>query len=209
MESSKEQILNKIRSAKVKHNTQVELPLMQPSVFVPATEPLDLYFKAELEKISGHCHIVADNTELQASLTKLFTDKNWKQTVCLDPFCQQILEQSGIYFQSSENLPKVFEVGVSGCEFLSARTGSILISSANTSGRRLPAYSNIHVVIALYSQLLPDVEDALVAIKQKYADNLPSFISNVTGPSRTADIEKTLILGAHGPKELYVFIVKS
>jgi len=44
---------------------------------------------------------------------------------------------------------------------------------------------------------------------KKYSENLPSLISVITGPSRTADIEKTLVLGAHGPKELLAMIVKN
>jgi len=44
-------------------------------------------------------------------------------------------------------------------------------------------------------------------MKRKYKDEYPSMISLITGPSRTADIEKTLIIGAHGPKEVYVFLI--
>ncbi|MCK5078809.1 MAG: LUD domain-containing protein, partial [Bacteroidales bacterium] len=49
--------------------------------------------------------------------------------------------------------------------------------------------------------------DALKGMKEKYGQDLPSMISLITGPSRTADIEKTLVMGAHGPRELYVFLV--
>jgi L-lactate dehydrogenase complex protein LldG len=45
-------------------------------------------------------------------------------------------------------------------------------------------------------------------IRKKYEDGFPSLISFITGPSRTADIEKTLVMGAHGPKELYVFLIE-
>jgi L-lactate dehydrogenase complex protein LldG len=51
------------------------------------------------------------------------------------------------------------------------------------------------------------VKDALVLMKEKYKDNLPSLITFATGPSRTADIEKTLVVGVHGPKEVYCFLV--
>ena len=52
-----------------------------------------------------------------------------------------------------------------------------------------------------------DIKDGFKLLKNKYGNRLPSMISNVTGPSRTADIEKTLVLGAHGPKELFVFLL--
>ncbi|HNU15372.1 MAG TPA: LUD domain-containing protein, partial [Chitinophagaceae bacterium] len=44
---------------------------------------------------------------------------------------------------------------------------------------------------------------------EKYGNNLPSLITFATGPSRTADIEKTLVVGVHGPKEVYLFLVES
>jgi L-lactate dehydrogenase complex protein LldG len=52
-----------------------------------------------------------------------------------------------------------------------------------------------------------DVKDALQLIKKRYEGQLPSLISFATGPSRTADIEKTLVVGVHGPKEVYCFLV--
>jgi L-lactate dehydrogenase complex protein LldG len=45
-------------------------------------------------------------------------------------------------------------------------------------------------------------------MKDKYGQQLPSVISLATGPSRTADIEKTLVVGVHGPKEVYLFLVE-
>jgi L-lactate dehydrogenase complex protein LldG len=62
-------------------------------------------------------------------------------------------------------------------------------------------------VLAYTSQLVPDLKDAFKLIKEKYGQQIPSMISTITGPSRTADIEKTLVLGAHGPKELFVFLL--
>jgi L-lactate dehydrogenase complex protein LldG len=46
-------------------------------------------------------------------------------------------------------------------------------------------------------------------MKNKYKNDLPSLITFATGPSRTADIEKTLVVGVHGPKEVYLFLVEA
>ena len=54
-------------------------------------------------------------------------------------------------------------------------------------------------------QLLGDLPDAFALLKKKYASNYPSFISFITGPSRTGDIERILVLGAHGPRKLTIF----
>jgi L-lactate dehydrogenase complex protein LldG len=65
----------------------------------------------------------------------------------------------------------------------------------------------VHIVVAYTSQIVTDLKDGFKLLKDKYGGNIPSMITNVTGPSRTADIEKTLVLGAHGPKELFVFLL--
>ena len=98
------------------------------------------------------------------------------------------------------------EVGITDCEFLVARTGSVIVSSFN-SGRKMNIFPPVHIVIAHRSQLVSYLDDAYRQILQKYNNNLPSLISTITGPSRTSDIEKTLVLGAHGPKQLLVFLL--
>jgi L-lactate dehydrogenase complex protein LldG len=68
-------------------------------------------------------------------------------------------------------------------------------------------YAPVHICVAYTSQLVYDIKDGLERVKEKYRDNLPSLITLATGPSRTADIEKTLVVGVHGPKEVYCFVV--
>jgi L-lactate dehydrogenase complex protein LldG len=53
-----------------------------------------------------------------------------------------------------------------------------------------------------------DIKEGLLNLREKYAGKLPSLITMATGPSRTADIEKTLVVGVHGPSEVYVFLVE-
>jgi L-lactate dehydrogenase complex protein LldG len=82
-----------------------------------------------------------------------------------------------------------------------------MVSNENAAGRRLSIFPHHHIVIARTGQLVLDLKDAFKLINNNYGDQLPSMISTITGPSRTADIEKTLVLGAHGPKELFVFLI--
>jgi L-lactate dehydrogenase complex protein LldG len=81
------------------------------------------------------------------------------------------------------------------------------MSAAQPSGRTTSVYAPIHICIAFTNQLVYDVKDGLSLVKEKYNDKLPSLITFATGPSRTADIEKTLVVGVHGPKEVYCFLV--
>jgi L-lactate dehydrogenase complex protein LldG len=99
------------------------------------------------------------------------------------------------------------DLSITSCEALVARTGSMVLS-ARTGGRTTSVYAPVHVCIARTSQLVFDVKDALQLMKSKYPEGLPSQVSFATGPSRTADIEKTLVVGVHGPKEVYCFLLE-
>ena len=81
------------------------------------------------------------------------------------------------------------------------------MSAAQQSGRTVSVYAPIHICIAYTNQLVYDLRDSLQLLKDRYADNFPSLITYASGPSRTADIEKTLVTGVHGPKEVYLFLV--
>lgn len=82
-----------------------------------------------------------------------------------------------------------------------------MVSSGLSSGRRLNFFPEKHLVVAYASQLVPETKDALISMREKYNGKLPSMITQISGASRTADIEKTLVMGMHGPKEIYVFFV--
>ena len=90
---------------------------------------------------------------------------------------------------------------------LIAQAGSVLVSSRSSGGRALSVLPPHHIVLARREQLLPDLPAAFALLRNKYASDYPSLISFITGPSRTGDIERILVLGAHGPKKLTILCV--
>lgn len=99
------------------------------------------------------------------------------------------------------------DAGLTECECLVAQTGSICVSALSSGGRTLSVLPPHHVVIARRRQLVPDLSAAYELLAKKYAPNYPSFMTFITGASRTGDIERILVLGAHGPKKLTVLLV--
>jgi L-lactate dehydrogenase complex protein LldG len=138
----------------------------------------------------------------------LIRKQNWEKVYCVEDNLIQ-----SFYTQLEDRLTKKdladCDVAITGCELLVARTGSIVMSAAQPSGRTTSVYAPIHICIAYTSQLVYDLKEALQLVKDKYKEQLPSLITFATGPSRTADIEKTLVVGVHGPKEVYLFLVES
>lgn len=98
------------------------------------------------------------------------------------------------------------DVGITGCDVLVAQTGSLVVTSASSGGRALSVLPPHHVVLARRDQVVPDLPAAFRWLQERYGAKYPSMISFVTGPSRTGDIERILVLGAHGPKKLTVLI---
>jgi L-lactate dehydrogenase complex protein LldG len=96
------------------------------------------------------------------------------------------------------------DAGITGCDALVAQTGSVLVSSRSAGGRGLSVLPPHHVVLARREQLVPDLFAAYELINQRYAVDFPSMLSLITGPSRTGDIERVIVLGAHGPKRLTI-----
>jgi L-lactate dehydrogenase complex protein LldG len=99
------------------------------------------------------------------------------------------------------------DAGISGCESLIAQTASILVSPQSSGGRVLSVLVPHHVVVATTRQIVRDLREALEGLRQRSGGALPRYFSFITGPSRTGDIERILVLGAHGPKELTVLLL--
>jgi len=96
------------------------------------------------------------------------------------------------------------DAGISECDALVAQTGSVLVTGRSAGGRALSVLPPHHVVLARREQLVADLPGAFALLERKYGESYPSFIGFITGPSRTGDIERILVLGAHGPKRLTI-----
>jgi len=205
---SKENILRKIRQA-LAQPTPVPFPKSEnnESVFQPLSQEPEVEFAEQFSKLQGRFMYCVNRQELAFQLNSLINKQGWQIVFCIET---QLVEMLGPQFATkiiADDLAGC-DVSVTGCEALVARTGSIVMSAAQPSGRNASVYAPIHICIAFTSQVVVDVKDALKLVKDKYGNNIPSLITFATGPSRTADIEKTLVVGVHGPKEVFCFLVE-
>lgn len=206
--TSREKVLKKVRNALISKN---ENPYSAIDIDSPIHNEIedtpDITFAQEFTKVNGKFVYCENDLELKENLTTLIGENEWSNVFCREPEIKKVLKEAGIPFKSDEDDFLTMDAGITYCEFLIARLGSIMISSKQISGRRMNVFPEHHIVIANTSQIVPDIKDALTGMKERYGKNLPSLVSVITGPSRTADIEKTLVMGAHGPKELYLFLI--
>ncbi len=204
--SSKENILKKIRQA-LSNPVPVPFPKSEGnnSVFLPQTDDLEVQFAEEFTRLLGKFAFCINETDLSKQLQQLITEKKWDNIYCNEEKLFHIISHSALYQVDKSTLANC-DASITTCEYLIARTGTIVMSTAQT-GRSVSVYAPVHICIAYTDQLVYDIKEVLQLLKEKYEGNIPSSITFATGPSRTADIEKTLVVGVHGPKEVYLFLV--
>lgn len=205
--TSKEKLLKKIRKALLEKRDNPYPNLEDLPLYPPVEEVPEVVFAEQFINVSGQFVFCEDEIQLIENILLLADEKKWRKIYCWEKPLQDLLRKYEYPFYESDKDFELAEVGFTLCEALIARNGSILVSNAGAAGRRLSIYPHFHVVIAYTSQLVMDLKDGFKLLKDKYGHNLPSMMSTITGPSRTADIEKTLVIGAHGPKELFVFLL--
>ncbi len=187
MNTARQHILDRVRNAL---RVQARQPLAPTgSAIWPAMGDLEETFRAEFKALHGE--LIESPAELEKFLAG--------QSVCV---------QHGLDITLTGARPAPMEtadIGVTGCDCLVARTGSIVVSTRAAGGRALSVWPPVHLVVAKHGQLVPDLAAAMSLLRQRYDKHWPSQISVITGPSRTSDIEKVLVLGAHGPKRLVLY----
>ena len=176
------------------------------TVFQPSQQELAIAFAANFTGLQGKFSYCADHAELVKQIGILFKTRGWEKIYCREAaikanFLKHLLPLN--YFDDLSHC----DAAITGCEFLVARTGSLLLSSAQESGRTVSVYAPVHICIASVKQLVYDIDDSLLQLRNKYSTTFPSMVSLASGPSRTADIEKTLVVGVHGPKEVFCFLI--
>jgi L-lactate dehydrogenase complex protein LldG len=205
--TAKERMLKKIRKALLDKRDNPYPNLEDAPLYHQNEEFLEVLFAEQLTAVAGNFLYCEDDFQFIENLIELAESKKWRKIFCWEPKLQGMLTHFEYPFIGNDQDFLNAEVGITLCEALIARNGSILVSNAGAAGRRLSIYPDTHIVLAFTSQLVLDLKDGFVRLKEKYGNQLPSMITTITGPSRTADIEKTLVLGAHGPKELFVFLI--
>jgi L-lactate dehydrogenase complex protein LldG len=204
---ARENILKKIKKA-LSNSTPLPFPQSEgsSSVYQPSQEDLGLEFAQRFTNLQGKFVFCANYKELVNQLNQVIANNKWDKIFCKEEGLRKALTENQFNNYSHNDLASC-DTAITTCEWLVARTGSIVMSAAQESGRTVSVYAPVHICIAHTSQLVYDVKDALLKAREKYSGILPSLITFATGPSRTADIEKTLVVGVHGPKEVYVFLV--
>src|SRR5258708_4062754 len=165
--SAKENILKKIRQA-LSESTPIPFPQSEgnASVFLPSRQDLDVEFAEQFARLQGKFVFCVDHGELVAQLNALIASQGLKKMYCREEKLRETLKVHGFDGFSNAELGDC-DAAITTCEGLVARTGSIILSSAGRSGRTVSVYAPIHICIAYPDQLVYDIRDGLIGLKEK------------------------------------------
>jgi L-lactate dehydrogenase complex protein LldG len=229
MTSSRDQILNKLRAAR---QPFPDAPV-RPKRYLPvapledtSTEGLLKRFSFDLDRVMGQVFPVQGDAAARACILELMRENNATHILAWDfhyipvQGLEAAIREAGIeithpemhdeFRQESIESIRGAQVGLTGVDAAVAATGTMVFSTAPGKGRLPTVIAPVYIAVVTIDQLLPRLEDW---IAEQRAANLELMwnsanICFVTGPSRTADIEMQMVLGAHGPGKVRV-VVKS
>jgi L-lactate dehydrogenase complex protein LldG len=217
--ASKEKILQKLRCAAHSKDLTPRASCTDKEIFrdLPEDSPAArvAQFAERLRSLSGEFHAVKNDSEAAGKLLEILgAIENEKCLAQNHGMLAKIIASHESLSKRCDFLQDElnggdfarYTAGLSVADFLVARTGSIVLRSTTAGGRRLSVLPPLHIVLAHQSQLVPSLDHALQAIETGESDW--SYAAIITGPSRTADIQKNIVLGAHGPKRLAVVLVE-
>ena len=211
---SRENILSTIRKALNEHPIAIPFPdvekEMKKEIFTTNSRSPEEAFAEAFIALGGK-FVYCDNEQLfLENISALCESRAWTQVLCSDKRLLHLFQNHKFnQIQLADPAIENAEACITDCETLVARTGSVIFSSKQYMGRSTSIFYPVHIIVAYAGQLVDDIENAMEWMKKKYGDKLPSMINLNTGPSRTADIEKTLVVGVHGPGEVFCFYINA
>ncbi len=213
--TSRDTILTRLRQSRPSTDVTPPLPIPDHTLFAdyPRTAAEHITVFADKFTAVGGELFWAQSTENVVDIVRALVSGIAVSELAFEPDPAIIAVLAAVYSYDDAKLPPEVadlsmcnveyascRVGISTAYRLIARSGSIVMAAPARHGRRLYSVPPVHLVLARAEQIIPSL-DALFA-EVSNARPLPSILTVITGSSRTSDIEKKLVLGAHGPKRI-------
>ncbi len=184
---------------------------LRPAIY-PARQPeaADVEcFLDEVRKLSGVAQKLSADS-VPTALKALVAEQNIRKATVWDtPTLHQLqittyLASLGVDLVSpnaSKHVMALCDLGITEADYLLPETGTLVLKSSAEKPRAVSLLPRIHLAIVHPEMLRPDMHQIFAEAKNS------NYLVFITGPSRTADIELTVTLGAHGPKSLFVWVL--
>jgi len=171
-------------------------------------------FREELEAVGGHCVVVRGEVEAARALNDIIVELRTRlvpaRRIALSdaPLVRRLAGAVAAEVANTPNVADLFDcdVGVTSAQAAIAETGTLVLESECERHRLVSLLPPVHIAIINSTDICLSLGEALRFVRRDGPMGMSRTITFITGPSRTADIELTLAIGVHGPKELYVIV---
>jgi L-lactate dehydrogenase complex protein LldG len=171
-------------------------------------------FKTRAEGVSAEVYRFATKDEVVLFLTGFLRKEGiadrpeasalWAECPFLDGMNRdELREIAGLKFEVTREAASKACFGISQMEWALADTGSLAQNSSAIEQRLVSSLSTIHIALVPTSGILPDMQALLSRVNPREC----AYLAMITGPSRTADIERVLTIGVHGPERLVIVFI--
>ncbi|TMG74908.1 MAG: lactate utilization protein C [Betaproteobacteria bacterium] len=215
--SSRERILQRIRKAQGRGGSrpsQAELEAVEtylrahPRGTLPKVEAdLVARFRARAESMQSTTEEVAAEAEVPAAVARYLKANNLPLSGCVWPQLAHFDWKGAGLALESRAANGDDPVGITGAFAAIAETGTLVLASGPDTPATVSLLPETHVAIVPAARVVAHMEDAW-AIARAAFGQLPRAINFVSGPSRTADIDQQIVLGAHGPYRVHIILVR-
>ena len=163
-------------------------------------------FRIKSEVQSSTVDVVAQQSDVPAAIARYLTDMNLPKAAVAQPALAALDWAAAGLKVECRGARDADLVGITGCFCAVAETGTLMMTSSPDTPAAVSLLPETHIAIVRASRILPYMEDAW-NLARKELGTLPRAVNFISGPSRTGDIEQTIVLGAHGPYRVHLVIV--
>jgi len=171
-------------------------------------------FRHQLESVGGHCIVVKGETETEQALNRIIADlesllqRSPRIALSDAPLLSRLARAGEVgEMTTSPSADDLFayDVGITTAQAAIAETGTLVLESDKERHRLVSLLPPVHIALVEAADVCVTLGEALKLVRRNGSE-MSRAITFITGPSRTADIELTLTIGVHGPKELHVIV---
>jgi L-lactate dehydrogenase complex protein LldG len=231
LETSRDHMLARIRASLAQSRPELEnlaarAPHAPPPFVHPPQDDLPAQFAAELARLEGYPHRCADDAAALEAIGAILQRHQAGSVVAWDraqiglPGLDELLAEESVHTLDGAIIGSArgaqlaalepAPVCISGADAGIAESGTLVLRSGTGRGRLASLIAPVHIAVLRRAQIVRGLGQALALIRERHGPDVLLDSSNltlITGPSRTGDIELTLTLGVHGPREIHVVLI--
>lgn len=169
-------------------------------------EDLAERFKVCATTLSSSVEHVSGSVEVPAAVARFLAANDLGYSLVVSPELARLDWAGQALIAAPRGAGDADKVGVTGCFCAIAETGTLMLLSGPETPATVSLLPETHIALIPLSRLVPTMEDAFALLRKEHGD-LPRAVNFISGPSRTGDIEQTIVLGAHGPCRVHLILI--